>query len=229
MAKEIPTPYMWSYQPQTGHAAGAAQDYSTQMNWFSAGPSMISQVYGIRDLRNKILTTQAEITETPRTIMDPPIWPASMVAQEVPPPKTVLLPRNYALEQAMTNAGIQLAGGRRLCPTTPCPAPINELPLALRGRGIQLSEDIPRASYIRPDGIFQLGGGSRSSFDPTQAFLTLQQASSAPRQGGIGAVQFVQEFVPEVYLNPFSGPPDTFPDQFIPNYDIVTNSVDGYN
>lgn len=84
-------------------------------------------------------------------------------------------------------------------------------------------------SWLRPDGVFQLGGGGRSSFNPTQAYLTLQQGSSVPRSGGIGAVQFVQEFVPQVYFNPFSGPPDTFPDQFIPNYDIVTNSVDGYD
>ncbi|APC26073.1 pVIII [Bat mastadenovirus G] len=222
MSKEIPTPYMWSYQPQSGHAAGAAQDYSTQMNWFSAGPSMINHVYQIRDLRNKILTAQANITETPRTIMDPPVWPAAMVTQEVPPPTTVTLPRNYALETAMTNSGIQLAGGRRLCP-------LSHTQRQIKGQGIQLSEDIPSATWIRPDGIFQLGGGSRSSFNPTQAYLTLQQASTAPRAGGIGSVQFVREFVPEVYLNPFSGPPDTFPDQFIPNYDIVTNSVDGYD
>lgn len=229
MSKEIPTPYMWAYQPQSGHAAGAAQDYSTQMNWFSAGPSMINQVYSIRDLRNKILTTQAEITETPRALMDPPEWPAAIVAQHAPPPKTVSLPRNYALENMMTNSGIQLAGGRRLCPATPCADGINNRLLSLGGRGVQLSEDIPSASWIRPDGLFQLGGGSRSSFSPTQAFLTLQQASVAPRSGGIGEVQFVREFVPQVYLNPFSGPPDSFPDQFIPNYDIVTNSVDGYD
>lgn len=213
---------MWSFQPQSGHAAGASQDYSTQMNWFSAGPSMISQVYQIRDLRNKLLLTQAQLTETPRTIMDPPVWPAPMVAQEVPPPETIALPRNYSLENALTNSGVQLAGGRRLCTQVPAYC-------SIKGRGITLSEDIPSASLLRPDGVFQLGGGSRSSFNPTQAFLTLQQASSAPRSGGIGAVQFVREFVPEVYFNPFSGPPDTFPDQFIPNYDIVTNSVDGYD
>ncbi|ADD17117.1 capsid protein precursor pVIII [bat adenovirus 3] len=222
MSKEIPTPYMWSFQPQSGHAAGAAQDYSTQMNWFSAGPSMINQVYQIRDLRNRILTTQAQITETPREVMNPPVWPAATIVQEAPPPTTVALPRNHALETAMTNSGIQLAGGRCLLPAARAACPI-------KGRGLQLSEDIPSASWIRPDGIFQLGGGSRSSFNPTQAFLTLQQASSQPRAGGIGTVQFVREFVPEVYLNPFSGPPDTFPDQFIPNYDIVTNSVDGYD
>ena len=55
MSKEIPTPYMWSYQPQMGLAAGASQDYSTRMNWLSAGPSMISRVNGVRSHRNHIV------------------------------------------------------------------------------------------------------------------------------------------------------------------------------
>lgn len=227
MAKEIPTPYMWSFQPQSGHAAGASQDYSTRMNWLSAGPSMINQVNEIRDLRNKILVTQAKITETPRAIMNPPVWPADLLPQERPPPLTVALPRNESAEIAMTNSGAQLAGGRRALPATPMWVGIRGADLL--GRGITLSEDIPTASVLRPDGIFQLAGGSRSSFNPLQAYLTLQQSSTQPRSGGIGSNQFVREFVPDVYLNPFSGPPDTFPDQFIPNYDIVTNSVAGYD
>lgn len=66
MSKEIPTPYMWSYQPQMGLAAGASQDYSTRMNWLSAGPSMISRVNGVRSHRNQILLEQAAVTSTPR-------------------------------------------------------------------------------------------------------------------------------------------------------------------
>lgn len=226
-AKEIPTPYMWSFQPQMGQAAGASQDYSTRMNWLSAGPAMINQVNRIRDTRNRILMSQARLTETPRLVMNPPVWPAALLPQEAPPPLTLALPRNQDLDLAMTNSGAQLAGGRRLCPAPPIPTSIRGG--SLLGRGITLSEDIPTASVLRPDGIFQLGGGSRSSFNPTQAYLTLQQSSSQPRSGGIGSYQFVREFVPEVYINPFAGPPDTFPDQFIPNYDIVSNSVDGYD
>lgn len=221
-SKTVPTPYMWAWQPQSGHAAGAAQDYSTRINWLSAGPSMINRVTEIRDLRNQILMTQAEITETPRLIMNPPNWPAAALPQNVGAPLTLALPRNYELERVMANSGLQLAGGSR-------PTPGYMRGCGLTGKGIQLSDSTPSASVLRADGTFQLGGGSRSSFDPTQAYLTLQQSSSQPRSGGLGARQFVSEFVPEVYLNPFSGPPDTFPDQFMPNYDIVSDSVNGYD
>ncbi|ANG08572.1 hexon-associated protein [Equine adenovirus 1] len=227
MSKEIPTPYMWNFQPQTGRAAGASQDYSTRINWLSAGPSMISRVYKIRDLRNRILGTQAQITETPRAVMNPPVWPAPLVFQRLPTQEVVTLPRNHALENAMTHQGMQLAGGG------PVMGHAGSAPALISQEAykdyIHSAEEGLSASWIRPDGLFQLGGGSRSSFDPTQAFLTLQQGSSEPRSGGIGSFQFVQEFVPEVYFHPFSGPPETFPDQFIPHYDIVSDSVHGYN
>ncbi|RDT70886.1 hypothetical protein DW287_08955, partial [Haemophilus influenzae] len=88
MSKDIPTPYMWSYQPQMGLAAGASQDYSTRMNWLSAGPHMISQVNDIRTHRNQILVKQAAITTTPRKNHNPKEWTASLVYQEIPGPTT---------------------------------------------------------------------------------------------------------------------------------------------
>ena len=148
MSKEIPTPYMWSYQPQMGLAAGAAQDYSTRINYMSAGPHMISRVNGIRAHRNRILLEQAAITTTPRNNLNPRSWPAALVYQESPAPTTVVL---------------------------------------------------------------------------------LQTSSSEPRSGGIGTLQFIEEFVPSVYFNPFSGPPGHYPDQFIPNFDAVKDSADGYD
>lgn len=227
MSKEIPTPYVWTFQPQSGHAAGASQDYSTRINWLSAGQSMISKVNGLRELRNQILTQQAAITETPRVVKNPPNWPAQLLPQMWQAPKVIELPRNESLEFSMTNSGVQLAGGGRVYDRgwgqRGC---ISTAPLG--GAGIQLTDELS-ASRLRPDGIFQLGGGGLSSFDPTRQFLTLQSSSSIPRTGGIGSVQFTHEFVPTVYLHPFSGPPGTFPDSFISNYDVVTNSVDGYS
>lgn len=223
MSKQIPTPYMWSYQPQSGRAAGASVDYSTRMNWLSAGPSMIGQVNDIRHTRNQILIRQALISETPRPVQNPPSWPARLLPQMTQPPTHLHLPRNEILEGRLTDAGMQLAGGGAL-------APRDLYALTVRGRGIQLNEDLPfSASTLRPDGIFQLGGGGRSSFNPTEAYLTLQNSSSLPRSGGIGSDQFVREFVPTVYINPFSGPPGTYPDQFISNYNILTDSVAGYD
>lgn len=232
MSKEIPTPYMWSFQPQSGHAAGASQDYSTQMHWvLSAGPSMISRVNGISDLRNQILMRQAAITETPRVVRNPPSWPAQLLPQLGQTPVTLVLPRNEPLETVLSNRGVQLAGGGRLSRVHPYSAPANCIkPQDLTGGAVQIGEDSTvSASQLRSDGIFQLAGGGASSFDPTNAFLTLQGSSVRPRSGGIGTSQFVSEFVPSVYFNPFSGPPGSFPDSIISNYDVVTNSIDGYD
>lgn len=226
MSKDVPTPYMWSYQPQSGHAAGAAQDYSTRINWLSAGPSMINQVNNIRRRQNEVLLRQALTFETPRLVRNPPFWPAEHLIQQAPRQLTFELPRNTALEIGLTNHGLQLAGGG--VEEIP-PIPINEGPTAGAGiRSFAPSERVT-ASHLRPDGVFQLGGGGRSSFNPVQAFLTLQSASTTPRSGGVGSRQFVQEFTPSVYINPFSGPPGTYPDEFIPNYDIVSDSVAGYD
>lgn len=233
MSKEIPTPYMWSYQPQMVLAAGASQDYSSRMNWLSAGPHMIGRVNGIRATRNQILLEQAALTSTPRSQLNPPNWPAAQVYQENPAPTTVLLPRDAEAEVQMTNSGAQLAGGSRHVRfrgrSSPySPGPIKRL--IIRGRGIQLNDEVVSSlAGLRPDGVFQLGGAGRSSFTPRQAYLTLQSSSSQPRSGGIGTLQFVEEFVPSVYFNPFSGAPGLYPDDFIPNYDAVSESVDGYD
>lgn len=267
MSKVVPTPYMWAFQPQMGAAAGASQDYSTQMNWMSAGPSMINAVRNIRDQRNRILMSQALLTETPRPVPNPPLWPAQLLPQLGGPPVTLALPRNQPLEQEMTNSGLQIAGGggpvndksnraallgirpgasganltatrgasleRAIAVEEPYPAEIQVLPVPRNfrfdGAGLQLNEHSFSPSSVRPDGTFQLAGGSRPPLTTTHRLLTLQRSSSVPRSGGIGSAQFVNEFVPAVYFNPFSGPPDSFPDQFIPNFDIISNSVNGYD
>ncbi|AFK92182.1 pVIII [Human adenovirus D13] len=227
MSKEIPTPYMWSYQPQMGLAAGASQDYSTRMNWLSAGPSMISRVNGVRNHRNQILLEQAAVTSTPRAKLNPRNWPSTLVYQEIPGPTTVLLPRDALAEVRMTNSGVQLAGGASRCPLRP---QSGIKTLVIRGRGTQLNDELVSSSIgLRPDGVFQIAGAGRSSFTPNQAYLTLQSSSSEPRSGGIGTLQFVEEFVPSVYFNPFSGSPGLYPDEFIPNFDAVREAVDGYD
>lgn len=233
MSKNIPTPYMWSFQPQMGLAAGAAQDYSTKMNWLSAGPHMISQVNGIRARRNQMLLQQAALTATPRNQLNPPSWPSALLYQESPPPTTVLLPRDAQAEVRMTNAGAQLAGGARHSfryKGRPGPYSSSAIKtIRIRGKGIQLNDEATSPLGLRPDGVFQLAGSGRSSFTTRQAYLTLQSSSTAPRSGGIGTLQFVEEFTPSVYFNPFSGSPGHYPDAFIPNFDAVSESVDGYD
>ena len=221
--KDIPTPYMWSYQPQSGRAAGASQDYSSRMNWMSAGPSMINHVRDINQNRNDILMTQALMTETPRLVRNPPVWPSDQLFQQMPRQVIFEIPRDNVRELYLSNCGLQLAGGGV---GEHLPYCINN---GLCGSGIQLSSNGPTASQLRADGQFQLAGGSRSSFSPQEAYLTLQDRPSRPRSGGLGAVQFVAEFVPSIYPHPFSGPPGSYPDEFISNYDIVSDSVRGYD
>lgn len=215
MSKEIPTPYVWTLNPQMGVAAGASQDYGTKMNWLSAGANMIHQVNHIREQRNTLLMKQGAITETPRNVTNPSYWPAAMLMKPHIPPVTVELPRNYQLERVMHNSGMQIAGGSR----------VNHF----NGRGLQLNEKQSTSLKLRPDGIFQLAGGSRSSFNPKVVnYLALQGEPNVPRAGGLGTIQFLQEFVPSIYFNPFSGQPDTYPDEFIFNYDLAKDSVDSY-
>lgn len=226
MSKEIPTPYVWTQQPQMGTAAGAAQDYSTRMNWLSAGPRMIQRVNLLRDTRNQLLMRQAALTETPRGVMNPRTWPASLIEAPVRLPMTVALPENELLEERMTNEGMQLAGGGR--------APVrHNVYQLLKGQGLQLNEQLPRSRpyRLRSDGMFQLAGGSRvlPSSLSRRNVLAISTAPSVPRSGGIGSWQFVQEFVPVPYINPYSGSPDTYPDEFIPDYDVASGSVDGYS
>lgn len=268
-SKVVPSPYMWTPQPQRGTAAGASQDYSTRMNTMSAGPRLNALTNGIRATRNSILMNQAMYTETPRPVMNPPVWPAATILRQADPPVTVTLPRDESLEEVMVDEGAQLAGGGavrvrvhrrgglgaalplgaapyglRSAPPAyvTCPAEPHLRQVPIRGAGLQLNDEhissgvlwrgFPSAgrTALRSDGVFQLGGSGPIAEGPGQAqFLTLQSLPSVPRSGGIGEVQFVREFVPTVYLNPFSGGPGTYPDQFQSNYNIVTETVQGYD
>lgn len=217
MSKEIPTPYVWTFQPQMGATAGASQDYSTRMNWFSAGPDMINDVNNIRDTQNRILMTQSAVTATPRNLIDPRTWPSQLLKQPRVNPTLLEFPRNEVLEQHLTSEGAQIAGGGR----TP-------VPFKGATAGAYFSPPLT-ASCLRPDGVFQLGGGGRSSFNPVRADAAFHALPSRPRHGGVGSLQFIEEFAPTVYLNPFAGPPDSYPDQFIAHYNVYSNSVSGYS
>lgn len=215
MSKEIPTPYVWTFQPQSGRASGASQDYSTQINWLSAGPRMISQVNNLRDARNGILLRQGAITETPRPLANPSTWPSFAIVQPETPVDIMHLPRDEPMERLVSNYGMQIAGGG---------APTDQF----EGCGYQMP-DFPRQASVRADGIFQLGGGGPAFVPPHRPWLGLTTGQNVPRYGGIGQVQFLQEFPPSVYLYPYAGNPDTFPNQFIRHYDVVSDRVNGYN
>lgn len=196
MSKEIPTPYVWNYQPQAGTAAGASQDYSTRLHWLSAGKSMISKVNTICENRNSILLSKG-MQQLARLNANPPFANRSQSVT------ALKLPRYEILEQRMSNSGMQLAGG-----------------------SLSLAEPLFKQS-LAPDGSFQLGGGAKV-FSREPQIMLLQNNPVVAYSGGMSEKQFVKEFVPAVYFNPYSGLPASYPDQFISNYDAVTDSVDGY-
>lgn len=177
---------------------------------------MIGRVNNIRDARNAILLKQAAITETPRMLPNPPLWKSENIYDMPAEPIIARLPRNPVLENFASNNGLQLAGG---------------------GAGQQQRDfEFPAEDFdywpnqsVRSDGLFQLGGGGDTQYpSPYHALLLSQGSSTLPREGGIGTTQFLSEFQPTVYLNPFSGAPSHYPHQFIFNYDVVDDRIDGY-
>ncbi|ACJ14523.1 pVIII [Murine adenovirus 3] len=215
-----PSPYMWTFQPQRGTAAGASQDYSTRLNWLSAGPSLRGKVIEVNQARNSILLNQQEAVPTPRRDINPPSWPASLIFHPRPKPIAVLPAHPDSFDPNVTLEGAQLAGGAWVRYKSG-----NEVRYTAP---IQLAEEptsrTPTAYALAQE--LQLAGGATAT-PPLMGELA--GAPRVPRSGGIGSWQFTQEFPPTVYLNPYSGAPDTFPHQFLSNYDSVSQSVNGYD
>lgn len=176
---------------------------------------MISQVNQVRDARNGILLRQGAITETPRPLANPSTWPSFALVQPETPLDITQLPRDEPMERLVSNYGMQIAGGG---------SPFGQL----EGDGYQMPT-FPRQNGVRADGTFQLGGGGPAYVTPHRPWLGLTTGQNVPRYGGLGQVQFLQEFAPSVYLYPFSGNPDTFPNQFIHHYDVISDRVRNYS
>lgn len=213
-----PSPYMWSFQPQRGTAAGASQDYSTRLNWLSAGPELRQKVLQVNEARNAILMKQQETVPTPRAEPNPPFWPASLIFQPRPTAIALHPPHPNTFDPTVTRHGAQLAGGAWL--------PYKKEHPVRYQAPIQLAEEEPSGS---PNAFalaheVQLAGGSAHA-----SMGSMSGAPRVPRSGGIGSWQFSQEFPPTVYLNPYSGPPSAFPHQFLSNYDSVSHEVNGYD
>lgn len=205
--QKVPSPYIWTYQPQFGTAAGASQDYGTKFNWLHAGNSMIQHVFDLRNNRNDILQKQAALTQTARPLMNPPHWPAELITQPTSTDNIVCL-REKNMFQRIPDNGMQFAGG------------------AIKGQGMQLNDEqfhFKPNSYSN-DALFQLAGGCASK----NCFI-LDNAPRIARSGGIGSKQFIEEFVPSVILEPFAGPSYTFPYETIYHYDVISDSVDDYS
>ncbi|AAA42432.1 pVIII [Murine mastadenovirus A] len=212
-----PSPYVWTFQPQRGTAAGASQDYSTRINWLSAGPELRGKVVQLNEARNAILMKEQESVPTPRAEANPSFWPAALIFQPRPQAIPVHPAHPDTFDAALTSNGAQLAGG----------AWINYKNGSVRYEApLQLAEEQvggPLNAFAIKHQL-QLAGGALSA-----SMSEMSGAPRIPRSGGIGSWQFSREFPPTVYLNPFSGSPDTFPHQFLSNYDSFSHTVDGYD
>ncbi|AWY10554.1 pVIII [Polar bear adenovirus 1] len=131
----VPTPYIWSYQPQLGIRSGASQDYSTRINWLGAGDQTVTKIRRLNDERNRILMEQSRLTDIP--IYKPPAMAFFKHLDQVPKKQ----------DNATLSVGI---------PTTPY------FP-TLKASGLTLNENSGKLIPALPsEGTFQLAGGNES-------------------------------------------------------------------
>lgn len=209
------TPYIWSYQPQTGTAAGATQDYGAVINWLQANPQMYKRIQDVNYRRNAIDKSRDHIGNRMSLYFNK--WPAEDVLQ---PRGTPYVPaadpsinQQSVTDFVNTAEGSQLAGG----PGNPLQT------FDLKGHGNNALTSYPMTIYTNllsrrhPGQMLQ---GGHVGTVPNQHFLLYEEAS-VPRSGGLNPMQFTQEFPPVVYEHPFSENLAYFPKEFSRLFDPV--------
>nr|WRQ19822.1 MAG: pVIII protein [unidentified adenovirus] len=207
MSRGASTPYVWSYQPQLGSAAGASQDYSTRVNWLAGGLDTYRKIQHLNAIQNAILNKQKLLSETVRPVRNPLIWPAANIILDAPTPSIVKLSRDESAEREITASGAQLTGG-----------------------SLQLNDHLPKKrNKFLPEGTEQLtGGGIEDVFLPQETTVIFSGASSSPYKGGIGWRQFLNEFVPFAEAYPFLTS-TAFPHDLASNFNTYKNRYDDYS
>nr|ABM88372.1 pVIII protein [Duck adenovirus 1] len=227
------TPYLWRYQPETGTAAGARQDYGAVINWFNSGPDLYRRIRDVNISRNNVEQTRA-LARTPLS-GNFNRWTA---AQLTHPPGTRYRPyfpvdsikgarERVATQQGqiLAGAGYDLHDGRQYRKITrdALPFPHNwqvkdgSRWLNLGGKGANslttypvIADVPPIMRYGRPGQQLQGSGFHR----PSPALLT--EGARVPRSHGMTVRQFVHEFPPVVFNHPFSEDITYFPKEFNP-------------
>ncbi|AAK13181.1 pVIII [Bovine atadenovirus D] len=198
------TPYIWKYQPETGHTAGAHQDYGSVINWLQSNPQMFNRIRDINLQRNNIDQTQGLMT---RDDLHSNInnWPASQVLQRQGFPYVPAKMNLEASKQDFIDSarGIQLSGPNPVFTGTGSNN-LTSYPM--------LTENIPPLMlYHRPGQQLQ-GMGTISK----ENFHLLEEVSRVPRSGGLTPTEFLTQFPPIVYRHPFSSSLIYFPKEFDP-------------
>ncbi|QJR83102.1 pVIII [Bearded dragon adenovirus 1] len=240
------TPYIWQYQPQTGAAAGARQDYGAVVNWISSDPRLYARVQNTNALRNRIDERRQPWCDD-GTYADFNRWTSGELWQ--PRGTAPVLPPQYPslgtmLDQTFTSEGTQLAGsgtgppndGREYRKLTrdALPFPHNWQVKGsdgvwrpvMKGGAANSLTSYPQLLYPTPDllryrrpGAQMQGGGGLESVTSDRVAFLLTEGSSVPRSEGMTPHQFVQDFPPVVYQDPFSGSMRNFPKEFDPLFD----------
>lgn len=207
------TPYIWTYKPETGTAAGARQDYGSVINWLRASPQLCQRIREVNNFRNYIDKTRSHLSDEMTCYFN--AWPANVVSQPEgtpyrPAPNPVL--GQHSIHDFLSTAeGSQIAGGLISSPD-------------ISGHGANALSSYPTLKYVNVDSPIlsyrhpgqQLQGGSITSKNDN--FL-LSEESRVPRSGGLSPLQFLQEFPPIVYNNPFSENMLYFPKEFSPLFE----------
>ncbi|ASU50483.1 pVIII [Odocoileus adenovirus 1] len=205
------TPYIWKYQPETGFTAGAHQDYGAVINWFQANPQMFARIQEVNANRNDIDQTRAFLTRTD-IAANINNWPSTQLKQRK---SSLYIPAK--LKEEITNLdflstanGIQLSG--------PYPTFKQEI---LVGTGSNDLTSYPMISASTPNILkYQRPGQQLQGtgvFPSNKSLIT--ETSRLPRSGGLSPEQFISEFPPIVYNQPFSESLLFFPKEFNPLFD----------
>lgn len=248
------TPYKWQFQPETGRAAGARQDYGSVINWFSAQGPLYERIRNVNQARN-LKDEMNELRVNPEMAQSFNQWRPEQIAQplgtpHIPPPIV-----GYATvsDLVQTRDGAQLSGpisggalyspssyqlgdGRQYRKLTRDnhPFPHNWMvlengkwsPIEMDGGFSGILKWFPKIpdfpaimKYRRPGQQLQ---GTGVGLNP-KSYLLLSEQATVPRSGGMTSNQFMYEFPPVVYNDPFSGSLENFPKEFNPLFDPQTS------
>ncbi|WGZ76470.1 MAG: pVIII protein [Agile wallaby adenovirus 1] len=237
------TPYIWKYQPETGTAAGARQNYGAVINWLGADPKLYARIQEVNRQRNDLDIFRAAINrhEIASNFNN---WPAYQIYQ---PAGTVYTPPSRLHISSVADAvatadGAQLSGGistpisgggyslgdgrqyRKLTRDL-LPFPTNWQVFEdgewknISGGSANATSSYPQMIYENQPTIvkyYRPGQQLQGYFPTTPSTHLLTEESRVPRSGGLDPVQFIREFSPVVYKNPFSKPLQYFPKEFNP-------------
>lgn len=243
MSQQPVTPYIWTYQPETGMTAGAQQDYGSVINWLSADPMMCERIRHVNEARNASVIADYRFSETPLGIFNewyqvtppnhdgPPFFPLKRRRIQA-----ALDAEHTAEGQQLAGAGYNLGDGRkyRKLSRDNHPFPINwEVyeggrwrPVPMCGAGTNATSTYPTIlpvgkrpmeHYRAPAGRQMQGGRVQSS---RLAAELIQQGPSVDIRSGLTPLAFARACPPLVYAHPFSVSNQMrFPAELSPLYD----------